>query len=201
MDSKQRQYASVSDLVRAVAPDADFLTAVEERLAGRRLIKQLLSMRAVKGLSQQDIAEKLHCTQSRISKMESSVDDDLRLGDLRAYAKAVDCSFVAGVLSDEVQPVDRVKGHVFAIKKHMDDLARLAQSDEEIVQGVAGFFFELFVNFSRLLGDSAKLLPLRPDESPYFDCELEIAQVGHRQRETQELISCVDTDDPMLVAP
>jgi transcriptional regulator with XRE-family HTH domain len=138
MDSKQQQYASVSDLVRAVAPDADFLTAVEERLADRRLIKQLLSMRAVKGLSQQDIAEKLNCTQSRISKMESSVDDDLRLGDLRAYAKAVDCSFVAAVLSDEVNPVDQVKDHVFAIKRHLDDLALLTQSDEELFKRLAG---------------------------------------------------------------
>jgi transcriptional regulator with XRE-family HTH domain len=176
------QYNSVSDLVRDMAPDAEFRAAFEERRNARRLIKQLMAMRALKGFSQHDIADKLACTQSRVSKLERSCDDDTRLGDLRAYAEALDCDVLVGVLPRGLTPVEKVKSHVLAIKKHTDDLANLAKSDENIARGVAQFYFELMVNFSRLVGDSVRALPNGPDDLPYFTLGLEVG-VGEQPPE------------------
>ena len=170
--AKKRQYSSVSELLRDVAPDDEFRAEFDQRVARRRLIKHLLALRAVKGLSQKDIAEKLGCTQSRVSKLENANDDDVRLGDLRAYANAVGSELIASAIPQDMKPVDKVKCHAFAIKKHMDDLSQLAKSDARIAQGVASFFHELFVNFILMLGDSAKRLPLGPDELPYFEIQL-----------------------------
>ena len=142
-------------------------------LARRLLVKHLLATRAVKGLSQQDIAKALDCTQSRVSKLEGQDDDDTRLGDLRAYAKALGLTFVVGFTPRDMKPVDKVKCHVFTIKKHMDDLAVLAREDSTIAEGISRFFYEVFVNFVRLIGDSAKLLPNRPDDLPYFRVEFD----------------------------
>jgi transcriptional regulator with XRE-family HTH domain len=169
--SKKERYANVRELVQEVSPDDEFRAAFDNRVASRKLVKYLLAMRAVSGMSQQDIARKLQCTQSRVSKLEGFSDDDLRLGDMRNYADAVGLTFVAGFKPRNMKPVDEVKCHVFTIKKHMDDLARLARTDSTIADGVGGFFCELFVNFVRLIGDSAKLLPNRPDKSPYFSVE------------------------------
>ena len=92
----------------------------------------------------------------------------MRVGDLRGYADAIGLNFIVGFVPRGINPVEKVKCHVFTIKKHMDDLARLARTDSKIAEGVSGFFCELFVNFVRLLGDQPKLLPTRPDDSPYF---------------------------------
>ena len=168
----KKRFASVSELIRGTMQDEELLTAFNERIAHRSLVKQLLVLRAAQGLSQEDIAASLHCTQSRVSKIEGFDDDDMRVGDLRVYASAVGCEFVAGFAPRDMKPVDKVKCHVFAIKKHMDDLAELARADEKVAEGVAGFFSELFFNFARLFGDSVKRLPLAPNDMPYLDFRL-----------------------------
>ena len=164
-----KEYSNVSNLVRDVVQDEEIRATTEKRLVGRALVKHLLAMRAVEGLSQQDIAGMLDCTQSRISKLEKSLDDDIRLGDFRAYAKAVGHEFVCGMRPVNMKPFDAVKCHVFSIKKHMDYLAGLAKKDEAIAKAVAGFFAELFFNFARLFGDSVKQLPLAPNAEPYLN--------------------------------
>ncbi|MGA2035851.1 MAG: XRE family transcriptional regulator [Thermoguttaceae bacterium] len=189
--SKKEHYTSVAELVQEMSPDEELRAALEERLARRKLVKCLLATRAVKGLSQHDVAQKLHCTQSRVSKLEGFTDDDMRVGDLRRYANAVGCNFVAGLVPRDMKPTDKVKCHVFTIKKHMDDLARLARSDSAIAEGVGRFFYELFINFSRLIGDSARLLPNRPDESPYFSMQLD---VDCKQQPNRPKPCCLEAD-------
>ena len=178
----KKQYKTVSELVHDIAPDDEFRAAFDARIADRALIKELLALRAARGLSQKDIAESIGCSQSRISKLENAKDADARLGDLRAYAAAVGCDLPAWPVSRDMKPTDKVKCHAFAIKKHMDDLAALAKSDEKITEGVARFFYDLFVNFTLMLGDSAKRLPRRSDDSPYFDLQLDC--------------DCCDASDP-----
>jgi transcriptional regulator with XRE-family HTH domain len=172
----RKRYESVSDLVRDTAPDPSFYQEFEEHRSARRLTKQLVAMRAIKGLSQGDIAKRLACTQSRVSKLENSRDNDMRLGDLRGYAEALDCYFVVGAVPRSVTTVDRVKAHVFQIKKHTDDLAKLAQSDEHIAAGVAQFFFELVMNFGRLVGSSVRRLPVNANGLPYIDFNVMVDQ-------------------------
>jgi transcriptional regulator with XRE-family HTH domain len=142
------------------------------------LVKYLLGLRAVKGLSQKDIAEAIGCSQSRVSKLESAKDDDVRLGDLKAYATAVGCDLIAHPIPRDIKPVDKVKCHALAIKQNMDKLAELARSDEKIAEGVAAFFYECFVNVFFMMGDSAKRLPLRPDALPYFQINVNGAEDG-----------------------
>ncbi len=173
--ANKQQYASVSDVLRDIAPDDAFQTEFDQHIAERSVIKQLLALRATLGLSQQDIADRIGsgCTQGKISKLENAKDADVRLGNLQAYADAVDCGFTAQPMPRHLKPVDKVKIHAVAIKKHMDDLAQLARSDEKIAHGVAGFFYECFVNVFLMMGDSARQLPLCPDGSPYFQFHLD----------------------------
>jgi predicted XRE-type DNA-binding protein len=83
-----KTYHSVAELIRDIS-DSEFADAFEARLAERRIIKQLMVQRAAKGLSQKDLAERMHCTQSRISKLESSTDGELSIAEVRLYAAAV----------------------------------------------------------------------------------------------------------------
>jgi transcriptional regulator with XRE-family HTH domain len=88
-------YQSVSQMVRETC-DGAFADEFDRRLRARTIVKELMVLRARRGLSQADVAEKMGCTQSRISKLESSEDSSLTLGDLARYASAV--GFGVGVV-------------------------------------------------------------------------------------------------------
>ncbi len=63
--------------------------AVRQLSAKTRLVDQLIVARVASGLTQSQLAAKLRCSQSRISKIEDSQDADLSLGDIQAYARIV----------------------------------------------------------------------------------------------------------------
>lgn len=192
--ARQKQYTSVSEVISDIAPDESLRAELDARIADRKLIKYLLGLRAVKGLSQQDIAKAVGCSQSRISKFENAKDDDVRLGDLKAYAKAVGCDLVAHPIPRDMKPVDKVKCHAVAIKRNTDELAQLAQSDENIAEGVAAFFYECLVKVILMLGDSAKRLPLRSDASPYFRID-----INRIEDDSSDLGCCIGAeDDPQV---
>ncbi len=83
-----RTYRSVDEMLRGhgYRRVAD---AVRQLSAKTRLIDQLILARVAAGLTQAQLAAKLRCSQSRISKIEDSQDADLCLGDIHAYARIV----------------------------------------------------------------------------------------------------------------
>jgi predicted XRE-type DNA-binding protein len=87
--TEKTTYTSVPQMVRRTADDESFAESFERRLQDRRIVKDLMIHRATRGLSQKEIAARVGCTQSRISKFESTTDTELRLGDLAKYADAV----------------------------------------------------------------------------------------------------------------
>src|ERR1700726_538855 len=86
--AQNRQYDDVVAMVQDLLGES-FAEELRDGIARRRLVKRLFVLRSAQGLSQSDIAEKMGCTQSRISKLESGSDADLRLGDLQTYADAL----------------------------------------------------------------------------------------------------------------
>jgi DNA-binding Xre family transcriptional regulator len=85
----KKRYSSVVEMARELTEDDAFADDLAQRLDRKRVVRTLLALRAAKNLSQKDIADRMGCTRGRISKLESSIDDDLRLGDLEAYTKAL----------------------------------------------------------------------------------------------------------------
>lgn len=106
-------------------------------------------------------------------KLAASVDDDLRLGDVREYAQATGYQVRLMLVPEEARPVDEVKYHAFRIKGLLDQLAALAQDDHKIAEGVSGFFGEAFFNLVHILQEAANKLPRRAEDStPYFRVEI-----------------------------
>jgi transcriptional regulator with XRE-family HTH domain len=97
--STNKGQSNVTDMVRdLLANDPEFLKELEGRIAGRAVVKALAITRNKVGLTQQQLAEHMGCGQSKLSKMESGVDADLRLGDILAYLRAVGCSLKLSIL-------------------------------------------------------------------------------------------------------
>ena len=83
-----RTYRSVDEMLRGHGYRR-VAEAVRQLSIKTRLIDQLILARVAAGLTQAQMAAKLGCSQSRISKIEDSQDADLSLGDIHAYARIV----------------------------------------------------------------------------------------------------------------
>lgn len=160
--SKSKQYQSVSEMVHAVAGDRAFADALDKQIAERQVIKLLIALRALADKSQSDLAKSLGCSQSRISKLESGKDGDLRLEDFHAYLTALGYDMKVVVGKRDQTAFDEVKYHALSIKRLLDHLAELAGDDESMSHGVLKAIGETWYNLAKMLEDSARKVKLRP---------------------------------------
>lgn len=161
---------SVVDLIEDIADD-DFVEELETVLNERQILKSLMGKRIAKGVSQGDIAERLGCSQSRISKLERGVDADLKLEELAAYGAAIERDFeIIGHRAGST-PVDRVKTYAFCIHRELMFMASLAKGDKKIARGVNEFIGETLVNMVGLLNDAGRALPERPRITMQLDAD------------------------------
>ena len=85
-----RRYSSVSDLIQKEKLGSDIREEVSALNAHTVVVRQLVSLRVSAGMTQAELAKKIGCTQSRISKIEASKDEDITLGVIRDYVQATE---------------------------------------------------------------------------------------------------------------
>jgi len=151
-------------MVKHLTEDKDFQEELEQEVADKALAKTLFAMRCSGGITQAEMASRIGCTQSRLSKLENSGTAGIKVGDLIAYAKALGLNLSIS-FQREMTSVESVKLHAFEIKKHLDHLAELAHRDDAIFDGVKNFYSEYLVNILHLFSESADKLPKKPKES------------------------------------
>jgi transcriptional regulator with XRE-family HTH domain len=129
------------------------------------VIKLLIALRALADKSQSDLAKSLGCSQSRISKLESGKDGDLRLEDFHAYLTALGYDMKIVIGKRDQTAFDEVKYHALSIKRLLDHLADLAGDDESMSRGVLKAIGETWYNLAKMLEDSARKVKLRPKQA------------------------------------
>ncbi len=168
-----KRYTSVREMVQQTA-GPEFAEPFHRHLEERQLVTRFVALRGAKGLAQSDVAQRMNCSQSRVSKLERAKDEELRLGDIVAYAKALDLRL--GVILSDKQPtmVDQVKHHTFAIKRLLDRLVDLVKDDTTMAKGAAQFCGETFLNLARMVQAAASKLPPQPEvNEPFIRIEME----------------------------
>lgn len=152
-----KKYKSVSDVVKNLSEDKNFHDDFENQVFDKMLSKTLFAMRCSKGVTQAEMAEKMDCTQSRVSKLEHSGLDAIKVSDLVSYADALNLK-MSIAFHEDMTSVESVKFHAFEIKKHLDHLADLAHRDDDIFEGVKDFYNEYLLNILRLFKQSENKL-------------------------------------------
>jgi transcriptional regulator with XRE-family HTH domain len=142
---KKGSFKSVAEMVRNLA-DAPFAETVVERIRQKGVIDHLMAQRAAQCLSQKDIAERMNCTQSKVSKLEAATDDDLRCCDLEAYATALGLDVSVHFSKKGTTLADRVKFHILAARKLLLRIAELSSKDETMAKGANQFFADVLLN-------------------------------------------------------
>jgi len=148
-------------MVQQTVDDKAFQRGLDAEIASKGIAKVLFATRCAAGLSQTDVAKRLGWTRSKVSRLERTPTDSIRLGDVAAYACAIHnkASISLTLTLGEGRAVDSIKMHALQIKKNLDELVVLAKKDEQLAEGVEKFFVEAIWNIGRLFEQSAAKLP------------------------------------------
>lgn len=129
-----------------------------KRTAQNRISTLLAAVRAQAGMTQQELAAEMSCTQGRISKIERMPDRDITIGVIQDYARAT-MNRITLFCGKPENHVEAVKNHAFSIRKHLKALANIAEKHDELEPHIQGFFGEAFFNILDILTECQGSLP------------------------------------------
>lgn len=98
--AKKTLYRDVIELSRHLGEDPSFADGLADYLDRRKIVRALTVARAVMGLTQGEVAERLGCSRGRIARVETSEDSDLNLGLIVRYARAVGLRLDVSLVGD-----------------------------------------------------------------------------------------------------
>ncbi len=164
--TRPKRFASVRDLVKATAADDGQVREFDRRIKGAVIVNALIRTRAAAGMIQADVAEKMTCTQSAVSKLEHAADAELTLQDIASYLHATGGRLNLGV-GKQPNRVERIKELAICLKGELESLADLSSNsdDPSIRQSINGFFGEAWFNLFKILCDTTSRLPKEPEET------------------------------------
>jgi transcriptional regulator with XRE-family HTH domain len=146
-------------MVRDLSEDKEQAERTAQRISERCILDFLMALRSSKNLSQADIAQKMRCTQSKISKLESGKDDDLRLGDFHAYTAALGMEMTITLAKSNRTIINQITSCARAFRRMLLKLAQLAcHHDESIANGAGASLNESAAYMARTIFDAAKTL-------------------------------------------
>jgi uncharacterized protein with PIN domain len=159
-----KKYASVSALVRDTA-EAEVANQFDKYQTDRRLINCLTVVRCANEVTQVELAKRMDCAQSKVSKMESSTDADLNFGDIISYARALKQSVSITFAPARKHGADRIRFLIECIKHELDKLVKIAGDDKTIGDDVEAYAIETVQNMVKLIEESLDRLPHRMQQS------------------------------------
>lgn len=168
-----RRYRSVAELLGGEAVSQEVRHKVHLAESETRVVLQLAKLRQIAGLTQEEMARHLNVSQSAISKLESGSDNDLKLGEIRAYVAATQ-QRVSILLGKPFTHVEAIKLHALAIKARLEKLADLANQNEEMEKDIKAFFGEAFFNLLNILSSCSQQLP---NGDHHCDIEVRIERI------------------------
>jgi transcriptional regulator with XRE-family HTH domain len=144
------KFNNVADAAAQLAEDPTVSAEVKNAVLCTSIVSILLQMRVAKGLTQEDVAKSMGCDPSKISRLESGSDRQLRWMDIVKYTRAlkVDMSII---FDDSGMPAaERIKQCVFRIDEDLEKLANLAKdlgAGDKITQEIDRFYRQVLFNF------------------------------------------------------
>ena len=129
------RFTSSGDAAASLAGDEKVKQQVDEEICCSQLVNTLLQLRIEKGISQKELAKRIGCDPSKISRLEAGNDLQLKIGDVRQYLSALDVTMNM-VFEDTSLPV-----------------AKKVDGDEVIINKIHVFCSEVLFNFLSRVGD------------------------------------------------
>ncbi len=165
---EEKKYTSAARMAAELLDDPTVEKEIAEHLARRQMMNCLVAERAKANLTLTEVAKRMGVSVSKVSRLEGLEDNDVSLGDLRAYSKAINVTMSLLFTNDKVPVADRIKHCVFRIEDMLNHLTALAQScvdDRTIVDGITRFRAEVLYNFLVKFKATGENLPVFSTEA------------------------------------
>jgi transcriptional regulator with XRE-family HTH domain len=146
----KRKINSFDKFVLDLTGDESILQDIDKHRRATSLVALLENERVRKKLTQKDIAERMGVSVSTVSRFEDTPDDDLNLGDMKAYMAALGMNMSMMICEEKVPSAARIKHCVFEIKRLLTKLteyAKNSQGDQELCDAISKFQGEVLFNF------------------------------------------------------
>lgn len=157
MSTTNKTNSSIAEMLEDIGVDKAFVDSVNEAIAARELVDQMIILRHRAGLTQGQMAEMMGVSQSAISKLERSPDSEVTLDQIAKYLSATKQKMYVTILPEEENIVGEVKYFVHMIKERLDQLVEIANGqphDTSISQGINNFWGELAINLMHIMHSS-----------------------------------------------
>lgn len=154
---KEKRLTSVSDAAAFLAGEEDVKKQVETEIENSLIVSNMLQMRVCKGVTQKELARRMGCDPSKISRMEAGNDLQLKMGDVIQYLSVLDVSISLLFEDTSLPAAGQIKQHVYAIQEQLEKLVKIARQvdgDEEIITKIHAFCGEVLFDFLKKFGDS-----------------------------------------------
>ena len=156
---------SVYELVSNATPVKALDDEVEGYPKGCNVSRTLADLRWSRDLTQEELAKRAGCTQSKISRIENSSDDRLKLEDLAIYARAFNMQ-VSIDFARESSTTDATERLARQIRNSLDEMAEKVEpevaADECVRESYEAFLFDMLDLFM----DNLEGLRARQNGSP-----------------------------------
>jgi transcriptional regulator with XRE-family HTH domain len=154
-------FKSAAESAAHLAGKPEMAELVKRQIRRSQLVSLLVQMRIDKNITQEQVADSMKCDPSKISRMESGSDSQLRLWDIMGYTKALGVQ-ASVMLDDNSLPVStRVKQCVFQIDRDLKKLTQMVQEhdgNEVIANKISQFYQEVLFNFLMRFEENHEML-------------------------------------------
>ena len=168
-----KNYMSTASSVMAELCGNDMIVKdVEENISKTKFVSALEEIRVRKGMTQKDVAVKMGISVSKVSRFEASADDDLRIGDVKAYLQAIETDVSVALFDKSMPATNQIKHYVFEIERllrHLTTIAKECGDDSSIVDGISRFRGEVLYNFIIKYVLSGKDFPAMAAEASHLE--------------------------------
>lgn len=152
----KKKLNNIQELLKDMGVEESTQKDIAKESSRRSLSSLLFALRSSKGYTQKQVAEKVGCTQSKISKIESSYDDEVSVRDLLEYGNAIGFDLEIGFRSRSVKIIDLIHHHIFRLECYLKDLVSLGKGDVQIEEGVVDCLNNILCSFKNSI-EASKL--------------------------------------------
>ncbi len=161
----EKHDASVSEMVRDTAPDKILHGELEGHLADYNVSRALYTLRCSQNVTQAELAQRAGCTQSKISRIENSRNDRLKLEDLAIYARVFNMQ-VSIDFAQESTAADAIGRLARQIRNSLDEVADRVQNEKAASEGAKKPYETFLFDMLDLLMDNLEGFRARRNGSP-----------------------------------
>ncbi len=168
------RFDNVADAAAQLAGDPKVAAEVQTEIKYNTVVGVLLGMRVAKGLTQEQVAKSMGCDPSKVSRLESGNDRQLKWMDIVEYAMALKVGMSITFEDSGLPAAERIKHCVFRIDEDLEKLASLAKElgrEDHITKEINRFYKQVLFNFLlRFQKNSEKLrdvirIPAQPQRA------------------------------------